>query len=300
MEIKRETLEEARNLIGHALMTHIKGINEGWFRGGKDFKVSLAVAFEPGVGAGDFEIGVDISYTKDKVKDKFSRHFSQVQGDLFDGTEGTGKVVICPVRKLNIYASYCNGKCSDRLEIIMINGEDMPFAIPDEPSDILASAMIQHRSCSAWADDDTHEHVKKLLNWEPKKTNSCGMEMTDDGVCSHLATEFSTGTVVSMCDDPETKQGIKCCRECTRPSCGSRCSNSKSIEKKVDGTKSSYRIRNKKTGAWWEGLAESSADAVSIASKEMAGVFQYDDFEIRVQTERGGWAKPKDMKRKAA
>lgn len=166
MELKKATLKEAADLVGHALATHQKGINEGWLRGGKDFKVSLSIGFEPGAGEGDFAVDVSISYTKDKVKDSFTRTISG-QASLFDpALEGTGKKVKCPLRITDVnhvpragspypveevFASYCNGKCEHRSEL--------HISQPNEKGEVLE----QYSSCAAWADHDCHEAVSKML-----------------------------------------------------------------------------------------------------------------------------------------
>lgn len=149
-EISRETLNEGGQLLTSALLTYIQDINQGYNKCDKDFSIALTLKIKPGHSNGNFELEAGINFTKDKIKDTFTRIVDQAQGSLFD-EEGTGEQVKCPNRDELVYSSYCNNKCELRC-----------VATLSEPNE-KGEQLEQGLSCAAWADKDHQDWLEAFL-----------------------------------------------------------------------------------------------------------------------------------------
>lgn len=72
--------------------------------------------------------------------------------------------------------------------------------------------------------DDHYSHSGEGRNSE-KKDVGCIRTKDENGLCSHLWSSSDLDGYVSLCSDKAGKQ-IKCCRQCEKTDCNSRCANS--------------------------------------------------------------------------
>lgn len=235
MKIGEKTLKRGGELLTNSLLTFQKSINEAFLKAGEDeLKITMGLSIKAGPGNGNFKLQSKIKFVTDQIEETFSDSVDELQTDLFKD-QPTKK---CPLENGDErLETYC-AKCPSRRKAILVSGKKMPFILPMSAElPILAPGeMIQHRSCSAWADDDYNRFIgnqllscvvkeKPVSEEKPKlKKNSCGTEVFN-GICSHLWCSKGDGEYESNCVEPKTLKEILCCRECPEKRCNSRCAN---------------------------------------------------------------------------
>ncbi len=280
-EIRSATLKEGGQLLTDALLTYEKAINEGYLKCEKDFTIALSLKIKPAAAEGDFDLEAGISFTKDKVKDTFSRKVRSTP--LFDQD-----LIPCPIRviqrslmagqpaKLELVEEKDCEKCELRCEVVVSE--------PNAKGEVLE----QGRSCPAWADQDCQGWLEAFVQDSEMLHEDKFPYILDDDM--PWVTEYSMDPKMFL---PRSCRVCGCTDEY---GCDGGCGwvdGMQDLCTTCAGEMDTYRVRNKQTGAWWEGPAESPEKAAELAG---GGVTQYEDYEVRVRTAKGGWGKPKPSK----
>lgn len=152
-EIRKTTLEEAGKLLTDALLTYEKEINEGYLRSGeKEFSVSMKLGIAPSEADGDFDLKASIDFTKDKVKDTFTRKIRSTP--LFEVEKccgGYDKPTDC-------------FKCLSKKAVMVVDGKKLPYQAVNEGA-VPDGAWYQIRPCAAFADQHTMDHAVIMANF---------------------------------------------------------------------------------------------------------------------------------------
>ncbi|MDD4997855.1 MAG: hypothetical protein PHI99_06870 [Syntrophales bacterium] len=152
MKITDKTLEKGGEMLGRLMQSYRTKINEAYLKS-EELNIGLSLKIEPGTTSEKVRLEAGINFVSERVKDTFTDQVN-LTPDLFEQVDS----VMCPVKKMPVLNSYCNEKCKDR-----------ETSNPSEPN-AAGQVCANFRSCAAWADHDTHEHIKSMLAWEsPKK-----------------------------------------------------------------------------------------------------------------------------------
>lgn len=153
MQITDRTFEHAGEMLGRLMLSYRTKINEAFLKAEKDFSISLSLTIKPGSADNSVRLEAGINFVSERVKDTFTDYVDQIP-NLFEQVDS----VMCPAKRMPVLNSYCNEKCKDR--------ETTRPSEPNKKGEVCANL----RSCAAWSDHDTHEHIKAMLTWEtPKK-----------------------------------------------------------------------------------------------------------------------------------
>lgn len=158
MKINEETIEKIGSDIALLLSEHESRIRKAYLNLGDDLTVALSIKFE----SGKEQAKTSISYYVEKEKDSVTTFLPDRQLPLpFDQTVPVRK---CPVSGKPLIDTTCDS-CKNRRETITVPGAQMPFIVEEE----IEGVFCQHRSCSAWADDDHDDFMTLLQRWpEPQ------------------------------------------------------------------------------------------------------------------------------------
>jgi len=163
MEIGEKTLRKGGVLLTNSLLTYRKAINAAFLKAeGDELNIAMGLKIKTGTGNGNFKLTSKIKFVTDQIEDTFSDSVDELQTDLFKDQPTR----LCPVRDdgTEVFETVC-AKCPTRSKAILVSGKKMPFILPmNSDLPILAPGeMIQHRSCSAWADDDYNRFIGDQL-----------------------------------------------------------------------------------------------------------------------------------------
>lgn len=91
MEVTKQVLEQATDLIGISLQNYAREINEAYLEADDDLSVGLKVSFRPL--ADGITVKVDLNFIASRVKDTAKRDlFPKDFGPLFDSTPAPREV----------------------------------------------------------------------------------------------------------------------------------------------------------------------------------------------------------------
>ncbi|MFA5323755.1 MAG: hypothetical protein WC373_13875 [Smithella sp.] len=169
MHIGEKTLLKGGEMLTNSMLTYEKAINQAFLKSESgELKISLSLSIKPGAANGAFKLQSGIKFVTDQINDTFTDQVDELQVNLFENKEEPTKM--CPLRDgVEIFEYVCR-ECPDRLDLILVTGNEMPAILSEAPTSPPAeNDMIQYRSCSAWADDDCHENIENMLLWEPEE-----------------------------------------------------------------------------------------------------------------------------------
>jgi len=149
MQITDKTFEHAGEMLGRLMLSYRTKINEAFLKAEKDFSISLSLTIKPGSADNSVRLEAGINFVSERVKDTFTDYVDQIP-NLFEQVDS----VMCPLNKMVVLNSYCNEKCKDR-----------ETSNPSEPN-AAGQVCANFRSCAAWSDHDTREHINRMLTWE--------------------------------------------------------------------------------------------------------------------------------------
>jgi hypothetical protein len=164
--IKEKTIMDIAKRVEGLLRQYQSPIN-GVFENEGKIKINMPVELSYDRTMKGTKVKVGIVFVTDKIDDSSTGYVNEEQGmmklESVAPDVGSGELKKCPLRPDDlIYASYCNIFCLLRRETILVNGVEMPF-VAENCDGLPDDVMLQFRSCSAWADQDTKANVERML-----------------------------------------------------------------------------------------------------------------------------------------